>query len=96
MARPKAKDFRTFLQICISRATSRASSSLLSGVVLIFKGACGTGLASPLTRHMRLLPVCPLSAQNRNNSGKRISTTLHGSHCLDRCLLRLVLVNNRI
>ncbi len=38
----------------------------------------------------------PSSAQNRNNSGKRISTTLHGSHCLDRCLLRLVLVNNRI
>ena len=35
-------------------------------------------------------------AQNRDNSGKRISTTLHGSHCLDRCLLRLALVNNRI
>jgi hypothetical protein len=44
---------------------------------------------------LALFPHGPSSAQNRNNSGKRISTTLHGSHCLDRCLLRLVLVNNR-
>jgi hypothetical protein len=43
-----------------------------------------------------LLPACASSAQNRNNSGKRISTTLYGSHSLDRCLLRLALVNNRI
>jgi hypothetical protein len=43
-----------------------------------------------------LRKVCSSSAQNRNNSGKRISTTLHGSYCLDRCLLRLVLVNNRL
>ena len=53
---------------------------------------CPNVQTSLLVRNSRRLARHRL--RTADNSGKRNSTTLHGSHCPERCLLRLVLVSD--